>query len=218
MSGHWVDLARWPRRAHYDFFRQYELPFFNLCTEVEAGATWRRCKALGQPFSLACWFAVLQAIEAEPALRLRIRAGGVWAHDHVYVATTVALPDETFGFCHYPWAADFARFVRGAEAAVEALRERADPVDDRPEEDGLIHGSVLPWVRFTGLSHARRLGAGDDSVPKIVLGKLTETATGGVLPVSIEAHHALVDGVHAARFFAALEALLSQPEAWLPPP
>lgn len=210
MSGHWLDLSTWPRRDHYQFFLAYEQPFFNLCTEVQVGPTWRWCKATGAPFSLACWFAAQRATDAVPALRMRLRPEGVWLHDQLYIASTISLPGDTFGFCYFPRAPTFAAFRETAEAAIAQVRAGA-PMGDRPDEDGVIHGSVVPWVRFTGLTHARRLGT-LDSVPKLVFGKASAAGEGMALPVSVAAHHALADGVHVAQFLGALEAALAQPE------
>ena len=79
------------------------------------------------------------------------------------------------------------------------------------QHNNLLNGTTVPWIRFTGIKHARKGPGG--SVPKIALGKLTEVDGGVRLPVSVEAHHALVDGVHAGAFFAALEARLTLPDA-----
>ena len=81
---------------------------------------------------------------------------------------------------------------------------KLEPADHR---DDLIHFSVLPWISFTSVSHARRLGT-NDSVPKIMFGKHYEAGERRRMPVSIEAHHSLVDGLHVGRFFARFQALL----------
>ena len=209
MSGHWIDLKTWPRRTHYAHFMTYEVPFFNLCTEVDAGPTWRWCKANHAPFALACWYAAQQATDAVEAMRMRLRPEGIWVHDAIYIASTVALPGDIFGFCHFPRATSFTTYQASARAAIAALADD-EPVDDRPEEDGLIHGSVVPWVRFTGLSHPHRLGH-LDSVPKLVFGKAVPQGDRVPLPISVAVHHALVDGVHVAKFLEALQGALNSP-------
>ncbi|MCB9551055.1 MAG: hypothetical protein H6705_04060 [Myxococcales bacterium] len=34
-----LDLDTWPRRAQFELFRRYELPFFNVCAEVEVSVS-----------------------------------------------------------------------------------------------------------------------------------------------------------------------------------
>ena len=80
-----------------------------------------------------------------------------------------------------------------------------DPQDHR---DDLLHYSVLPWISFTSFSHARRHRA-DDSVPKIVFGRYRGDAGAERMPVSVEVHHALVDGLHVGRFLDRMQARLN---------
>ena len=102
------------------------------------------------------------------------------------------------------------RLVGGLSDVVAALNEAG--LEPEAGADDLIHGTVIPWIRFTSIKHARH-GNAQDSVPKIALGRATKTAEGLRMPVSIEAHHSLVDGVHAGAFFGRLQAAFADPEA-----
>lgn len=208
--GHFVDLAAWPRRKHFEFFLAYEQPFFNLCAEVDAAQTRAWCRERGLPFSWACWFLCLEAAQGVEALRMRLRGEQVWVHDRLGVATTVAGPQETFRFCHVEPADRFSLFLQNAQAAVAA--PEVEGMDDRPEQDALVHGTTVPWLRFTSVSHAKRtVKHPADSIPKLALGKATPDGARVWMPVSLEAHHALVDGFHAGRFFELLQAGLDDP-------
>ncbi len=216
---HFIDIDRWSRRAQFEFFRTYDLPQFGLTAEVDVTALRRRCRAGHAPFSLACWYAVSAAANGVEALRLRLRGDRVWLHDRIRIGTTVDTGPETFDFVYLPDAEDFPGFLTGARAAIERARSRhgGEPMDDRPDDDGVIHGTIIPWVRFTHIDHARRLGK-DDSVPRVALGRAVDDGADGEgpvrMPVALSAHHALVDGVHMGRFYARLQALLDAP-TWL---
>lgn len=206
-----LDLDTWPRRAQFELFRRYELPFFNLCAEVTATATRAACREAGLSFDLACWYACQRVVNTLEPFRYRLRGDGVIVHDRIGVAITRAAGDS-FVFCHIDPADDFATFVADAES-VRAAQHPGAPLDARPEVDDVIHGSTVPWVRFTSISHARRLDA-TDSVPKIAFGRCTRVGADDMLPVSVEVHHALMDGAHAAAFFAAMQDHLATPD-WL---
>ncbi|MCB9543470.1 MAG: hypothetical protein H6703_13615 [Myxococcales bacterium] len=207
-----LDLDTWPRRAQFELFRRYELPFFNVCAEVEATATRAACRARGVSFDLACWFACQRVVNAVEPYRYRLRGERVVIHEVIGITITRAAADDTFVFCHIGPHDDFAAFVAEADAVL-ARQKPGAPLDARPEVDDVIHGTTLPWLRFTSLSHARRVDAGD-SVPKIAFGRCTRVGEAELLPVSVEVHHALMDGVHVARFFERLGALLAAPD-WL---
>ncbi len=216
MSGHFLDLERWQRREHFEFFVEYERPFFDICAEVEVGPTRTFCKSAQIPFSLALWFACQQALNAVEALRMRLRPDRqIWVHDQIYIATTAALENGNFAFVHLPSNAVFGTFCEAGVAALAgADGERV--IDDRPEQDGLVHGSILPWLRFSSVSHARRDDP-LDSIPKVVFGKATPSADGVRLPVSVSAHHALADGRHIAEFFQHFETALAEPSTTFGP-
>jgi chloramphenicol O-acetyltransferase type A len=200
MAGAWLDLETWERRSQFQFFRVYDQPFFNICTEVDVSRLHERARAPGGPsFFLATLHLSLRAANHIPELRMRIRGERVWTHDRIHAGSTILREDETFAFAYFDFEPRFARFeMLGREVIDRARRSRGalDPQDDR---DDLIHYSVLPWIHFTSFSHARRWHR-EDSVPKIVFGKHSERDGARWMPVSIEVHHALLDGIHVARF------------------
>jgi chloramphenicol O-acetyltransferase type A len=86
-------------------------------------------------------------------------------------------------------------------------------LDARDERTDLIHFTSLPWLAFTSVSHPRNWGR-EDSVPKIAIGRHQEAADGTgrrLLPLSVEVHHALMDGVHVARFYERVQERLGGP-------
>lgn len=208
--GRFLDLDTWPRRPIHDFFLGFEDPWFNLCAEIEVGATRAWCAERGASFSLACWFAVLRAANEVEAFRMRLRDGGVWVHDRVRVGATALKPDNCFTYVYYPDAPDFESFATLARAEL-AERLQAEGLEPDAGDDDLLHCTVIPWVRFTAIKHAR-YGKGQGSIPKIAIGRATEIDGGVRLPVSVEGHHALIDGVHVGAFLAALEGALGAPE------
>jgi len=80
--------------------------------------------------------------------------------------------------------------------------------------DDLIYFTTLPWVSFTSFAHARKRGRGD-SVPRIAFGKFLRESERTLLPISVEVHHALMDGLHVGRYLTRLEEALLEPENYL---
>jgi chloramphenicol O-acetyltransferase type A len=95
------------------------------------------------------------------------------------------------------------------ESARQSIEEEKRNPSFEPRDDlhDLLHCSMMPWVSFTGIKHARRFGR-EDSVPKLVYGKKFEQDGRWLMPVSLEAHHGLMDGLHAGRFFELFQAKL----------
>jgi chloramphenicol O-acetyltransferase type A len=136
--------------------------------------------------------------------RYRIRGNGVVVHPVIDGGSTVLVPDGTFRFAYYDYSPQMDRFVAHVGEVLERVKSEAGPLDPQDDRDDLIHYSVIPWVAFTSFAHARRWGT-DDAVPKIVFGKHREVGDRRLMPISVEVHHALVDGLHVGRFYEALQ-------------
>lgn len=210
----YLDVTTWPRRRLFEFFRGYDHPYFNVCTRLDVTRLLAHLRRRPGPgVSLAYhYFALRAANEVEP-FRYRLRGGRVLVHEVVHGGTTVLLPDESFAFAYFRYAEDFGEFVGAARAAVEAVRAGGDVF--RPQSgDDMIHFTALPWVAFTSFAHARKSDPAD-SVPKVAFGKFAEEDGRVLLPISVEVHHALMDGLHVGRYLARLEEALAGPEAYL---
>ena len=200
-----LDLESWPRRAHYELFRAYDNPWFNLCADVDVTAlhAWSRSEGRPSFFAASLWCSLAAANEIEE-LRYRIQGEGVIVHPVIHGGSTVLVPDGTFRFAYYDFDANLNRFAEHVAGVLERVKIESGPLDPQDDRDDLIHYSVIPWVSFTSFSHARRWGT-DDAIPKIVFGKHREAGGRRLMPVSVEVHHALVDGLHVGRFYEAFQ-------------
>lgn len=206
-----LDIDNWHRRHHYEFFKDYEVPFFNLCANVDVSNLFERSqKEDGPSFFLASLFLSLQAANEIEPFRYRLDAEGVVVEEVIHGGTTVLRRDETFGFAYFDFDLSWVRFeVQGLEI-LEQTRAASGPLLDRPDRDDLIYYSVIPWVHFTSFAHARKLGT-TDSIPKIVFGKHSDKNGSRLMPVSVEVHHALMDGLDVGRFYERFQLLLNDP-------
>lgn len=53
--------------------------------------------------------------------------------------------------------------------------------------------------------HDQPLRGPDDCVPRITWGRYRQQGERWAVPVAVQVHHALVDGVHLGRFYAGVE-------------
>ncbi len=200
-----IDLASWPRRDHFKLFCSYDEPFFSIVFRVDCTELLQASKKCGQAPTLGLWHGVVQAANDIEAFRLRIIEGHPVVFETVHLSATVLREDETFAIALIPYLPSRTNFVVEARKRVEQARQsRGLHLDLDERRPDLIHFSTLPWFAFTGLTHARKFSR-PESEPKIVLGRFEESAGHFTLPVSVTAHHALVDGLQVAQFKAALE-------------
>jgi chloramphenicol O-acetyltransferase type A len=215
-----IDLSRWPRRAAFEFFRHYERPWFSVCTRVDAAALKAAQAGLGiGSFWLAYHYIAMALANQHEALRLRFSADGEGVHllRRVHAGTTVLRADESFGMLTLHQTAGYAAYCTAAAPAVARAREPDAPFlppNRLPADEGLIHTTTLPWLHFSSFDHARQRGIEPD-VPKMAFGRAEREGQRLWLPLAVEAHHALVDGLHVGRYVQALEAAFAAPRDWL---
>lgn len=196
---HYLDLSTWNRREHFEFFLQFEEPFFGVCVELDCTWAYERAREIHTSFFLYYLHASLDALQAVENLRYRVDAAGrVEVHELVHASCTVGRPDGTFGFSFIPYDADYRAFEQGARAELERVRNTPGLCLPERRAD-VIHYTSLPWLAFTSMSHARRFSSGD-TVPKIAFGKMQEQGGRLMMPVSVHAHHALADALHVSQF------------------
>lgn len=202
-----LDIDQWPRKAHFNFFRQFDEPFFGVCVDVNCTGAYDFCQSSGQSFFLYYLHkASLAANQTEP-FRYRIKEGRVVVYDLADLSATINRPDGTFGFSYMKHDDDFERFRRQAEKEIARVRNSRG-LEPAVSGENVIHYSALPWLRFTSLSHARSFSF-QDSAPKISFGKLFDEEGHKKMPVSVHVHHALMDGIHAGEFVEKFQKLLT---------
>ncbi len=209
----YLDLETWPRRDLFEFFHSYQNPYFNICTELDVTRLIRVLRDRpGVSVSLAYhYFALRIANEIEP-FHYRLEGDRVVIHEIINGGTTVLLPNETFTYAYFNYHEDFHQFVTEAREATERVRAEGSLKPSMRYD--LIYFTVVPWVSFTSFAHARTPGRGE-SIPRIAFGKFLKDGDVTRLPISVEVHHALMDGLHVGRFFMSLEAALAEPESYI---
>ena len=209
----YLDIENWARRDLFEFFRGYEKPHFNICTRIDVTRLLNLLRDRpGVSVSLAyLYFALRVANEIEP-FHYRLKDGKVIVVDVINGGTTVLLPNESFSYAYFDYQENFEKFVLGGTQSIEKVQ--AEGLLKPTMRDDLIYFTVLPWVSFTSFAHARTPGRGE-SVPRIAFGKFINENERTALPISVEVHHALMDGLHVGRYLTRLEEMLMQPENYL---
>ena len=211
---HYLDLNSWQRREIFQFFRHFDKPYFNVCVQLDVTDLVTHCRREKISSFLAYHYLALRSANEIQEFHYRLREDGVVVHDVVHGGTTLLLPNETFSFVYFDYYAEFERFASEANRAIEEVRSGDGAFLPRDDHDALIHFTTLPWISFTSFSHSRNWGR-IDSVPKIAFGRFTKLGDHFFLPMSVEVHHALMDGLHVGRFVNKIEAATQNPESSL---
>ena len=198
------DIDKWNRKDQYDFFKNYEDPFFNLTANLEVTILYDYCKKNAFSFSLTCLFFALKGMNEITEFKLRIVDNKVVIFDKIHLGSTILNSDNTFSFCYFNYKNDLLKFI---EEACVVLEQNRNKTQFEPKENviDLAHCSTLPWLSFTGFKHAKKGDERHTGIPKLVFGKMFELNNKRMLPFSVEVHHALMDGLHVANLFEIIQ-------------
>jgi len=204
-----IDIQTWPRREHFKLFSALDHPHLGLCANVDVTAFYPVVKQRGISFTVATVYVLARAANAIPEFRYRIRGGEVVEHEIVHPSGTILVDEDLFSFCTFEYVEDFSEFAARAAEQIAYVQEHPT-LKDEPGRDDLLFMTAIPWVSFTSVMHPMHLDPAD-SVPRIAWGKFFEDGEFLKMPLGVQGHHALMDGIQMGRFYAEVQDYLQQP-------
>ena len=201
-----IDMRTWSRREHFRKFNSFDQPLFGMCAHVEVAGFYEHVKALGASLNVAIVYVLSRAANAIPEFRQRIRGQRVVEHAVVHPSTTILVEGDLFSFCNLEYDRDFSTFAARAEERIAYVRAHPT-LEDEEGRDDFLFMTAIPWVSFTSFMHPLPTLSGD-SFPRIAWGKIFEERGSMKMPLGVQAHHALMDGLHAGRFYAEVQSYL----------
>jgi len=203
-----INLETWSRRDHFKTFSNWDHPHFNMCANVDLTAFVPFIKAQNLSFSTATLYVITRTANAIPEFRYRIRPDTVVAHEMVHPGTTILAREDLFTFCVFEYTEDFATFASMAKEKIAYMKDH--PTVENESRDDVIYTTAIPWITFTSFMHPLHLQP-PDSVPRFAWGKFTQEGESLKMPLSVQGHHALMDGFHIGQFYAYVQGCFDHP-------
>jgi chloramphenicol O-acetyltransferase type A len=208
-----IDMQTWPRRNHYRLFSTFNHPHFSMCANMDVTAFYPYVKRNGHSLTVSMVYLIARASNAIPEFRQRIRGDQVVEHEIVNPGFSILINKDLFSFCAVEYAEDYSEFARSAENNIADVKARLNLESNR-EQDDVLYMSPIPWVSFTSFSHPMPLHPAD-SIPRFAWGKYFEESGTLKMPLSVQGHHAVMDGIHMGRFYEMVQEYLHHPEVVL---
>lgn len=207
-----IDMQTWARRQQFELFSTYDSPYFGLCANVDLTAFYPAVKQRGHSLTIAIVYLIARAANAIPEFRHRIRDGQVIEHEVVHPGFTFLTEEDLFSFCFADYVEEFSAFAADAAEQIAFVKEH--PWVHKVPEDDVLYLTAIPWVSFTSFLHPVQLQRAD-SIPRFAWGKFFQEGDRLKMPLGVQGHHALIDGVHAGKFYAHVQDDLDHPEVML---
>jgi chloramphenicol O-acetyltransferase type A len=202
------NIENWKRKEHFEFYSKYDEPFWGIVSEIDVTIAYKNAKEKRYSFFLYYLHKSILAINKINEFKYRIKNGRVIIFDEIHAASTIGRKDETFGYSFIEFSERFKDFTNSGIKEIERINSTTGlSLNENSNRLDVIHYSTLPWLKFTGLTHARNI-KNEDSIPKIVFGKAFESDGRMLMNISLNAHHGLADGLHGAKFYELFQKLM----------
>jgi chloramphenicol O-acetyltransferase type A len=202
-----IDLNYWPRKNHYLFFKDFEIPRFNMTFPLDVTQLYGYAKRHQFKFFYTLMHYVIQSMNTIENFGYRIEGDQVWHQPIEYVSFTDVIQEtDLFKMVFVEVHPNLTQFQQDAIAA--SLAQGSNLI--RMEKEAILNTVYItsfPWARFNHFSHATKLGS-TDSVPRVSWSQFVEEQGKKILTMSIEVHHGLVDGYHVGQWIQSLQNLI----------
>lgn len=200
-----VDEKNWDRAMHCMIFRNSMEPAFCVTFEVDITNFLKKVKKQNYSFTIAMVYAVCKCANEIEAFRYKFLNGEVVLFDRIDTAFTYLNQDtKLFKVVNVPLKDLLEEYVA---LATKVAQEQKDYFTG-PLGNDVFQCSPLPWVTYTHISHTNS-GKKDNATPLFDWGKYYEKAGRIFMPISVQAHHSFVDGIHVGEFAEAIQVYMN---------
>ena len=207
----YIDIENWKRKGHYEFFHRMDYPQFNICMNIDVSNFLISTKQKSLSFYYSMIFATTTVINQIENFKYRIRDEKVVLHNKIHPSFTDMNKnekDDLFKMVTVDLNDDIYEFEKTAKQTSVNQKDYFAP-DKLIGRDDLIYITCIPWISFTHISHTISLNK-NDSVPRISWGKYYKQGEKTLLPFSVQANHALVDGFHVGKYMDKLQRFINE--------
>lgn len=205
-----LGLDNWKRKEHFNFFSKFDEPFFGIVSEIDCTIAYNISKEKTKSFFASYLHKSLVAVNEIDEFKYRIDDDKVVIFDEIHASPAIIRDDSTFGYSFIHFNKDFEIFNKSLQKEIENVNNSIGlRLNENAMRKDTIHYSSIPWIKFTGLTHARNYNF-IDGVPKITFGKANLKDGKRAMPIAIYAHHGLVDGLHVAKYLDEFQKLMDE--------
>lgn len=201
-----IDEKNWERKMHCTVFRNSVEPAFCVTFEVDITNFLKKTREQNFSFTIAMVYAVCRCANDIESFRYRFLDGKIVLFEKIDTAFTYLNKDtELFKVVNVPMKDTIGEYVKLATQVANEQKEYFTG----PVRIDVFQCSPMPWITYTHISHTNS-GKKDNATPLFDWGKYYEKNGRIIMPLSVQAHHSFVDGIHIGKFADRLQRYLNE--------
>ena len=207
-----IDMKTWDRREAYYIFKTFDIPYTNLCSDIDITRFMKFIRTKDYRFYAALLFYITKAANIIKEFRCRLEGDTPVIWNQIGANYTLLQNSGVIGNNYTDFTDNLEEFYDNVMNDLEAAKKSGHMINKKLPGNAVVTITSIPWTRLSNFSQAMfRTG---DAVPYIGIGRRYGQDERIKLPLAVQAHHAFVDGFHIAHYFSLLETLLSDPERY----
>lgn len=203
-----IDLERWPRREHFQYYRSTVKCGYSLTARLDVTQVVELAREKGLHFYGCFIYAAARTVNGMDEMRMMLSPDGtpgIWEQVHPNF-TVFHEDDKTFSDLWTEYHSSFQKFYQRFEQILETYGGNHGVKARTGQPANFFCISCVPWLDYTSFATQ---SVGDPALfPIVTFGKYTKEQGKYTLPVTLTISHAAADGYHTAQFFKRLQEVL----------
>ena len=148
-----IDLNNWPRRQHYEFFKNFERPQFTITANIDVTKIHSLVKRHNLSYYNTLIYFVSKTANLIPEFRYRITGDSVVEHNLVHPSYTFMGKGELYDFCTTDFTENSKIFLERMQTTIEFNKNNSKFGEEVYDRTDLIYISCVPLVSFTSITN-----------------------------------------------------------------
>ncbi|WP_078378700.1 type A chloramphenicol O-acetyltransferase [Sutcliffiella halmapala] len=215
MEFHEIDINNWERKEIFNHFLNQKTSF-SITKNIDITELYNTTKETGYKFYPVFIFLVTRVVNLNKNFRMSFNSDGAFGYwDRLTPLYTIFdQKSELFSAISTNTDEGFKKFYDNYISDAELYNGTGKMFPKTPLPENVVNISMIPWTSFTGFN----LNVNNDQnylLPIVTAGKFTNENHNLFLPLSLQVHHAVCDGYHAALFMNTIQTLADNPQELL---
>ena len=210
-----INLETWDRKEYFNHYFNQQTTF-SVTKEFDITLLKSMIKNKGYKLYPALIYIIVNIINQNKVFRTGINSEGNLGYWDKLNPLYTVFNKETEKFSNI-WTesnVSFNSFYNSYKSDLLEYKDKNEMFPKKPIPENTVPISMIPWIDFSSFN----LNIGNNSrflLPIITMGKFYSKNNKIYLPVSLQVHHAVCDGYHAALFMNQLQDLANNINKWL---
>lgn len=205
-----IDPSQWDRKAYFDHFHKLACSY-SMTLNLDLTILLKEIKKRDLKLYPVMIYLITMIVNRHDEFRTSIDPEGrVGIFDILHPCYTIFQTNgDTFTNIWTEYSPTFTEFY---ERYLQDVKNYSHVKNFMARKDTPVNSftiSSIPWVSFTGFN-LNLPNASDYLIPIFTTGKYFEQNGKTWLPISLQVHHAVCDGFHAARFLNELQDVMDR--------